>query len=54
LTKFLGKTALLIAASSVAWANGVIVPEIDPGSAGTALALLSGTLMVIRGRRKAR
>ena len=28
------------------------VPEIDPGSAGSALALLSGALLVIRGRRK--
>jgi hypothetical protein len=27
------------------------VPEIDPASAGSALALLAGTLLVIRGRR---
>jgi hypothetical protein len=27
-------------------------PEIDPGSAAIALALLSGGLLVIRGRRK--
>jgi hypothetical protein len=26
-------------------------PEIDPASAGSALALLAGTLFVIRGRR---
>jgi hypothetical protein len=28
------------------------VPEIDPGSAGNALALLAGALLVIHGRRK--
>ena len=28
-------------------------PEIDPGSAVSALALVSGALLVIRGRRKA-
>jgi hypothetical protein len=28
------------------------VPEIDPASAGSALALLAGTLLVIRGRRR--
>lgn len=28
------------------------VPEIDPVSAGSALALLAGTLLVIRGRRR--
>ena len=28
------------------------VPEIDPASGGSALALLAGTLLVIRGQRK--
>jgi len=27
------------------------VPEIDPGSAGTALALLAGALLLLRSRR---
>ena len=27
-------------------------PEIDPASVGSALALLAGTLLVIRGRRR--
>ena len=27
------------------------LPEIDPASGGSALALLAGTLLVIRGRR---
>jgi len=52
--KIIGIALLLTGASLVAWANGAVVPEIDPGSGGTALALLSGALMVIRGRRKAR
>ena len=28
------------------------VPEIDPGTAGSAIALLAGAIVVIRGRRK--
>ena len=28
------------------------VPEIDPGMGGSAIALLSGALIMIRGRRK--
>jgi hypothetical protein len=28
------------------------LPEIDPASGGSALALLAGTLLVIRGRRR--
>jgi len=28
------------------------VPEIDPGSAGSAIALLTGTLLVLKSRRK--
>ncbi len=34
--------------------RGNIVPEIDSASAGGALALLTGALLVIRGRRRAR
>jgi len=33
--------------------SGQTAPEIDPGQAVTALALLSGGMLVIRGRRKA-
>jgi hypothetical protein len=32
--------------------SATAVPEIDPGSAGSALALLTGAALVIRGRRK--
>ncbi len=28
------------------------LPEIDPGSAGSALALLAGALLVVRARRR--
>jgi hypothetical protein len=31
---------------------GVGVPEIDPGSAASAVALLAGAIVVIRGRRR--
>lgn len=40
-------TWLLIATNAFA-----SVPELDPGSAATALALLAGGLLVLNGRRK--
>jgi hypothetical protein len=48
--KLFGMALLLVAACGVASASAV--PEIDPGSAGSALALLTGALLVIRGRSK--
>jgi len=48
--KILGMAFLLVAVSGLALATAV--PEIDPGTAGSALALLTGALLVIRGRRK--
>jgi hypothetical protein len=42
--------ALILLGASVA--AMAVVPEIDPGSAGSALALLAGAALVIRGRRK--
>jgi hypothetical protein len=47
--KVLGIMLLVIGAS--AFAMGA-VPEISAGSAGSAVALLSGALLVVRGRRK--
>jgi hypothetical protein len=41
---------LLVGMSSFAFATAV--PEISPASAGSALALVSGALLVMRGRRK--
>ena len=43
LTLMLGLAGMLLAAS---------VPEIDPGSAVSAVALLLGALLVTRGRRR--
>jgi hypothetical protein len=36
----------------VAAMAAVTTPEIDPASAGSALALLAGTLIVVRGRHR--
>jgi len=52
--KTIGLTMLLIGAASSAMAGVVGVPEIDSASAVGALALLSGALLVIRGRRRQR
>ena len=41
---FVGVSALVLGA--------VGVPEINPASAGSTLALLSGALLVLRGRKK--
>jgi hypothetical protein len=49
--KIVGMAFLLAAVSGMALATPP-VPEIDPGSVGSALALLTGALLVIRGRRK--
>jgi len=42
---------ILLGTAGVAFAGGP-VPEIDPAAAPAALALLSGALLVIRGRRR--
>jgi hypothetical protein len=47
--KFIGMALLLVGVSAIASASAV--PEIDPGSAGTAIALLSGALLIFRSRR---
>ena len=47
--KVLGMALLVIGCAGTALAS---VPEIDPGSAVSALALVSGALLVIRGRRR--
>ena len=48
--KVLGMVILLAGASQFAMASPV--PEIGVGSAGSAIALISGAMLVIRGRRK--
>jgi len=51
LIKLAGMLLLLAGTASFALAAPA-VPEIGPGSAGSAIALLSGALLVYRGRRK--
>jgi len=51
LMKTIGLMMLLGGAAGTAMANSV-VPEIGSGSAIGAIALLSGALVVIRGRRR--
>lgn len=43
---------LTVGASAMAMARVVDAPEIDANSAASALALLSGALMVVRSRRR--
>ena len=49
--KVLGFMLLLAGAASFAMATPP-TPEVGVGSAGSAIALLSGALLVFRGRRK--
>ena len=50
--KMFGMVLLLTGLSSFAFAGTVTVPEVGPASAVGALALVSGAVLVIRGRRK--
>jgi hypothetical protein len=53
MTRILGLAMLVIGASTVAYASVLVsAPELDAGTAVSALALLSGSLLVLRGRRK--
>jgi hypothetical protein len=49
--KVLGMTMLLVGMASILSASPA-TPEINPASAGSAVALLSGTLLVLKSRRK--
>jgi hypothetical protein len=49
--KILGMMLLIAGASQLAMAV-TAVPEIGAASAGSAIALISGAMLVIRGRRK--
>jgi hypothetical protein len=51
MTKILG-TALLFVGMSVAAFATAVVPEVDGASSVSAIALVSGTLLVLRRRRK--
>jgi hypothetical protein len=50
--KLVGMVLLFVSISSLAIASVNPVPEISPASGMAALALVSGALLVIRGRRK--
>jgi hypothetical protein len=50
-TRLVGLTLLLVGAAGYAFA-GTPTPEIDASSAVAAVALLSGGLIVLRGRRR--
>jgi len=51
--KSIGLVLLLLGASSFAFAGlNVVAPEISPASGVAALTLVSGAILVIRGRRK--
>jgi hypothetical protein len=50
--KFGGMALLLLGFSSLAMGGFIVAPEISPASGISALALVSGALLVIRGRRK--
>jgi hypothetical protein len=52
MAKYVGFALLLIGTAGIAGATPAPVPEIDPGSGMSALALLSGALLVFRARRK--
>jgi hypothetical protein len=52
MSKFIGFSLLLVGAAGFALATPVAAPEIDGASATTAIALLSGSLLVLRSRRK--
>ena len=43
---------MLLFVGMIATASAVGVPEIDAGSAGSALALLSGSLLMLKSRRR--
>ena len=49
MNKLLSVALLIIGVQAVASAS---VPEIDPASAGSAIALLAGAALIIRGRRR--
>lgn len=51
--RLLGYTILIAALSASAFAGTPApVPEVDASSFGSALALLSGGILILRGRRK--
>lgn len=52
MSKFMGFSLLWIGAASFAFAGVTVAPEIDGASAVSAVVLLTGSLLVLRTRRK--
>ena len=52
MSRLLGISMLVIGASAVAFASTVQAPELDGGSAMSALALLAGSVVILRARFK--
>ncbi len=50
--KAVGLFLLIVGVSSYAMAAHTSVPEIDPAGAVNAVALISGALLILRGRRR--
>ncbi len=50
--KFAGMLLILVGVSSFALADITVAPEINAGSASSAVALISGAILVFRGRKK--
>jgi hypothetical protein len=50
--KIVGVILLFVGASTLAFAGVPAVPEVSPASGAAAVALVSGAILVIRGRRK--
>jgi hypothetical protein len=49
--RFLALTLLLTGSAISAMAGGVLVPEIDASSGASALALVSGGVLILRSRK---
>jgi len=49
---FIGLTGLASAGTICVVGTECLAPEMDPSAGGSALALLSGTLLILRSRRK--
>ena len=52
MTKTFGMMLIFLSLSGLAVAAAPVAPEIDPASVSSAVSLLTGALLVIRGRRK--
>jgi hypothetical protein len=50
--KCVGMLLMVVATAGSLLAQTAPVPEIDPGSAATAVAMLSGALLILRSRKK--